>query len=79
MQSKAWFPRPSMRTSVLSFNERARQRLQRLAFHASLHASDQEIATVERLCDAVRLGEVTPHDAYKALTGLRRAQNERAA
>jgi hypothetical protein len=65
--------------SVLTFESHARARLQRLAFHARLHArTSKERAQVEQLCDAVLAGHVQATDAVAALRALRGAQQQAA-
>jgi hypothetical protein len=65
----------SMRTSVLSFEDRLRQRLRRLASHARQHArTGQEADEIERLCQAVWEGHVSPRAALDALSSLRSEQ-----
>jgi hypothetical protein len=64
-----------MRTSVTTFDERARQRFHALAYHARYHArTDTEAVEVERVVAAVRLGAVCARDGHAALSALRREQ-----
>jgi hypothetical protein len=66
---------PLMRTSVTTFDERARQRFRVLAYHARYHARDgSEMVEVERVAALVRAGHITVRDGHAALANLRRDQ-----
>jgi hypothetical protein len=68
------------RTSIITFDTRARERLGNLAAHVRLHAAtDTEAHDVIALVEAVKLGQVTVADAHATLAGLRTAQNQRRA
>ena len=69
-----------MRTSVVTFDSRQRERLANLADQARIHARDGcEAVTVARVLGAVKLGQVSVRDAYAALSALRRDQQQTAA
>jgi hypothetical protein len=68
-----------MRTSVVTFDSRARERLAHLAKQASRHArTDEEAGQVARVCAAVRAGHITVRDGHAALVALRRDQRAAA-
>lgn len=64
-----------MPASVLTFERRARERLQALAWHARRHARDgREAVQVEQLIQAVADGHVSSQSACEALSALRGQQ-----
>jgi hypothetical protein len=66
---------PLMRTSVTTFDSRARQRFHALAYHARYHArTDAEAVEVDRVVAAVRAGALCARDGHAALSALRRDQ-----
>jgi hypothetical protein len=65
---------PLMRTSVTTFDERARQRFGVLAYHARYHARPGEKHQIDRLVALVRAGHITVRDGHAALANLRRDQ-----
>jgi hypothetical protein len=68
------------RTSLITFDTRARERFGNLAAHVRLHAcSDAEARDVMRLVEAVKLGQVAVGDAHATLAGLRHEQSQRRA
>ena len=67
------------RTSILTFDVRARERLGNLAQQVRRHArSDEEAAAVMRVLQAVKRNEMTVGDAHAALSHLRRQQQQAA-
>lgn len=67
--------RRHVRDSILSFEDRALQRAQRIARHLAIHVQSVEEADgVRRLCEAVRLGQVSPRAALGVLSALRAKQ-----
>jgi hypothetical protein len=67
-----------MRTSVTTFDERARQRFHALAYHARYHARPGEKHQVDQLVDLVRCGHIAVRDGHAALASLRRDQQAAA-
>lgn len=67
-----------MRTSILTFEDRARARLCDVARHASLKATDDELKAIHKVVAAVNAGLLSRRDAHKALAALQTAQ-QRAA
>lgn len=66
-----------MRTSVITFEDRARQRFLRLAWHVRLHArDDSEARGIDQLCTAVREGTVTVADGHAVLGNLQCEQQD---
>ena len=64
-----------MRTSVISFDDRAVERLKRLAWHARFNArSEQEADQITSLVQAVGQGHVSARCAHEALSALRADQ-----
>jgi hypothetical protein len=68
-----------MRTSIPTPEDRARQRLQRAAWHTRTHATPTQARQIRQLIDAVTEGSVTVKDAHAALAALQRQQQEKAA
>ena len=67
-----------MRTSVITFNTRARQRFLSVAQQAMLHARPGEAARIDQVINAVDEGHVTVRDAHAALSALRTDQQQAA-
>ena len=64
-----------MRSSVLSVEDRALERLKRLVWHARYNArTPDEATTVARLVEAVAHGHMAIRDAHAAISALRADQ-----
>lgn len=71
-------PRCPMRTSVITFDTRARQRFYSLAQQTAYHARPGEARRIDVLVAAVEAGQVTVRDGHAALASLRRDQQQAA-
>jgi hypothetical protein len=70
---------PLMRTSVTTFDSRARERFHTLAYHARFHArTPAEAHEIDRVVTAVRLGALCAREGHAALSTLRRDQQQAA-
>jgi hypothetical protein len=67
-----------MRTSIVTFDTRARQRFFSVAQQAMLHARDGDASMVERVLEAVEAGHIAVRDGHAALASLRRDQQTAA-
>jgi len=63
-----------MRTSVITFDTRARQRFYSVCQQAMLHARPGEAHQIDRVIEAVEAGHLHVRDAHASLASLRRDQ-----